>query len=105
MDRLGEMRRISVMSVSPMTVACIAVEALGARIIARIQTELSRLPAAEAGRDDDAGRVAQTLGDHGARRVTAIGLRDTEAGRMLRGIGALAVTICVRSTGWLDGEA
>ena len=31
--------------------------------------------------------------------VTAIGLRATDAGRMLRGMGALAATIFGRSTG------
>ena len=97
--------RISVMSVSPRTVADIDMLALGARIIMRIQTSLLLEAAIRV-------EVATTLpGPCGPLAttwsivMTAVELRGAEVGRTLRGIGALAATILPRSTGDEDAGA
>src|SRR3978361_169973 len=91
--------RISLRSESPSTVEDIEVLALGARIIIRIQTSL---PFAAAIRVEVVTMPAWPWGPLAATvvtSVTAIELRDAEAGRALRGIGALAATMLARSSG------
>ena len=102
---LAKWARIKVRSVSPRTVADIAVLALGARIMARIQISV---PLKAAIRVDVATTPAWPCGPLEATvviLVTAIGLRGADAGRRPRGIGALAATIFARSTGELEAGA
>ena len=103
---LAKCSRIKVKSVSPSTVEDIDVLALGARIMTRIQTSL---PLAAAIRVDIDNRAALILRSLGGDRVDGRGgqlnYAATGAGRMLRGIGALAVTTAGRSTGWVAAGA
>ena len=71
--------------------------ALGARIIARIQTSL--LLVADASRVEVATMPCEPLATTVVMLLTAIGLRAAEAGRTIRGIGALAATTLGRSAG------
>src|SRR6476620_10698135 len=102
---LTKCARIRVMSVSPSTVADIDMLALGARIIMRSQTSLL-LEAAI--RVDVATMLAGPCGPlvtTWSTPVAAAGLREADAGRTLRGIGALAATILLWSTGEADAGA
>ena len=105
---LTKCARIKVMSASPSTVVDIEVLALGARIMARIQTSLlwevairvdvaTTLPSPC---DPPCNPLATTV-------VTSVMVIElwADAGRALGGSGALAVTIFERSTGELDAGA
>src|SRR6202453_352369 len=104
---LTKCSRIKVRSASPITVEDIDVVALGARIMARIQ--ISVLVALDAVIRADVvitlpcpcGPLATTE----VTSVTAIELRETDAGRTLRGIGAVAATMFERSSGELASGA
>src|SRR5262245_19226756 len=92
--------RIAVRSASPNTVTDIELLALGASMITRSQ--ISSLPL-EAARRAEAAKTSAwpcaPLATTVVTSLTAIELRDGAAGRALRGIGALAETTLVRSTG------
>src|SRR3954469_10088862 len=87
---LTKYERIRVRSASPMAKTDIPVLARHERIIARIQTSL--LFAAEVNRAEVATIPCAPFGTTVVILFTAIGLAAGEAGRTMRGIGALAVT-------------
>src|SRR3984957_517351 len=102
---LAKCSRIKVRSASPSTVEDIDVLALGARIMTRIQTSL---PLAAAIRVELVIGLLWSCGPLAATEsmdVEGAELRATGAGRMLRGIGALAVTTAGRSTGCVAAGA
>ena len=102
---LTKWARIKVMLASPSTVVDIDVLALGARIMARIQTSLLREVAIRLDGATALPSPCDPLVTTVVTSVTAIELRGTDAGRALGGIGALAATIFERSTGELDAGA
>ena len=91
--------RIRVMSVSPSTVADIDVLALGARIMTRIQTSLVVAAAIRADVATTLPGPCDPLATTWSIVVAATALRGPDAGRALRGMGAVAATIFERSTG------
>src|SRR6202046_2590510 len=99
--------RIEVRSVSPITVEDIAVVALGARIMARIQISVSVAleTAIRADVEITLPCPCDPLATTVVTSVTAMELRETDAGRTLRGIGAVAATMLERSSGELASGA
>ena len=104
---LTKCTRIDGISGSPNTDDDIDVLALGARIMARIQ--ISVLAALEAAMRADVETAlpcpCDPLAITEVTSVTAIELRETDAGRPLWGIGAVAATMFERSSGELAAGA
>src|SRR5271169_1202230 len=90
---------IKVRSASPSVVTDIDVLALGASIMTRIQASLVLEAAIRLEVATKPLWPCAPLATTVVTSVTAIELRDVDAGRALRGIGALAATTFARSTG------